>query len=115
MNSLFKSFFMGGFECADHLNRFGDRVNLLKETEHDIRIKEDYKLLSEIGIKVVREGICWSEIEISDGVYNFAEIYDRIKIAEKLGIQQIWDLIHFGYPDDIYPTHPKFCERFKNL
>lgn len=115
MNNLFKSFFMGGFECADHLNRFGNRVNLLKETEHDIRIKEDYKLLSDIGIKVVREGICWSEIEISDGGYNFAEIYDRIKIAEELGIQQIWDLIHFGYPDDIYPTHPKFCERFKNL
>ncbi|MBF6598666.1 MAG: hypothetical protein ITF98_10655 [Fermentimonas sp.] len=115
MENLFKSFFMGGFECADHLNSFGNRVNLLKETEHDVRIKEDYKLLSVIGIKVVREGICWSEVEISEGVYNFAEIYDRIKIAEKLGIQQIWDLIHFGYPNDLYPTHPKFCERFKNL
>ncbi|WP_198341777.1 hypothetical protein [Oceanisphaera avium] len=30
-------------------------------------------------------------------------------------MQQIWDLIHFGYPDDIFPGHPKFAERFQNL
>ena len=33
---------MGGFECADHINRAGDRVNLLQLTEHDIRAREDY-------------------------------------------------------------------------
>jgi len=111
----FQTFFMGGFECADHINRSGDRVNLLEETQHDIRVEEDYKLLSDMGIKVVREGICWSAVEKTAGEFDFSEVLFRMQAAEKLGMQQIWDLIHFGYPDGIFPTHPKFCERFVNL
>ena len=106
---------MGGFECADHVNRSGDRINLLKETQHDVRVVEDYEALAEIGIKTVREGICWSEVETSPGVFDFSEVYNRMQAAEEFGIQQIWDLIHFGYPDGIYPTHPHFCDRFTAL
>lgn len=111
----FTTFFMGGFECADHINRSGERISLLKETQHDLRFTEDYKLLTEIGIKTVREGICWSEVETSPGKFDFSSVLNRIKSAEKLGVQQIWDLVHFGYPDGIYPTHPLFCERFEQL
>ena len=112
---LFNTFFMGGYECADHINRSGERINLLKETQHDIRFSEDYEALSSIGIKTVREGICWSAVEISPGVFDFSEVHNRMIAAEKFGIQQIWDLIHFGYPDGIYPTHPHFCDRFVQL
>ena len=112
---IFNTFFMGGYECADHINRSGERINLLKETQHDIRVIEDYKALSSIGIKTVREGICWSEVETSPGIFDFSEVYNRMQAAEEFGIQQIWDLIHFGYPDGIYPTHPKFCDRFTAL
>lgn len=115
MQNLFSSYFIGGFECADHLNRSGERVNLLRITEHDIRAEEDYKLLLDIGISTVREGICWSVVELGSDNYDFSEVLNRMEIAEKLGIQQIWDMIHFGYPDDLYPTHPKFCERYANL
>jgi len=111
----FQTFFMGGFECADHINRSGERVNLLEETQHDIRVDEDYRLLSEIGIKTVREGICWSNVEKVSGQYDFSEVLYRMYAAERHGIQQIWDLIHFGYPEGIYPTHPKFCDRFVSL
>lgn len=111
----FKTFFMGGFECADHINRSGERINLLVETQHDIRVDEDYRLLSDIGIMTVREGICWSAVEKLPGQYDFSEVLYRMHAAERYGIQQIWDLIHFGYPDGIYPTHPKFCERFVSL
>ncbi|RYG31207.1 MAG: hypothetical protein EOO01_35690, partial [Chitinophagaceae bacterium] len=106
---------MGGFECADHINRSGERINLLTETQHDIRVEDDYVALSGLGINVVREGICWSAVEKQPGVYDFSEVRNRINCAEKHGIQQIWDLIHFGYPDDIYPTHPHFCDRFVQL
>jgi beta-glucosidase/6-phospho-beta-glucosidase/beta-galactosidase len=112
---LFNTFFMGGFECADHINRNGDRINLLKETQHDIRVMEDYQNLVSIGIKTVREGICWSEVERQPGIFDFADVYNRMQAAEQFGIQQIWDLIHFGYPDGLYPTHPHFCERFVTL
>lgn len=115
MQNPFSSYFIGGFECADHLNRAGDRVNLLKETEHHLRTEEDYRLLLNIGITSVREGIIWSAVEKIEGEYDFAEVLNRLKIAERLGIQVTWDLIHFGYPDGLFPTHPKFCERFENL
>lgn len=112
---LFNTFLMGGFECADHINRSGERINLLKETQHDIRVGEDYEKLASIGIMTVREGICWSMVETAPGVFNFSEVFYRMLAAEKYGIQQIWDLIHFGYPDGIYPTHPLFCKRFVQL
>jgi beta-glucosidase/6-phospho-beta-glucosidase/beta-galactosidase len=106
---------MGGFECADHINRSGQRVNLLKETEHDLRIEEDYHLLLNLGIKTVREGICWSAVEKQPYQYDFSEVINRIQIAEKLGIEQIWDVCHFGYPDGLIPTHPLFTQRFVNV
>ena len=113
--SPFKSYFMGGFECADHINRSGARVNLLVETQHDLRVDEDYQLLAALNIKVVREGICWSAVEPAPYHYDFSEVLVRMRSAEKFGMQQIWDLVHFGYPDDIFPTHPNFCERFQSL
>ncbi|PBJ10179.1 hypothetical protein [Flavobacterium sp. ACN6] len=112
---IFNTFFMGGFECADHINRSGSRVNLLKETQHDIRCYEDYENLAAIGIKTVREGICWSSVDTNSSFFNFSNVLVRIRAAEKYGIQQIWDLIHFGYPDDLSPTHPLFCKRFEQL
>lgn len=113
--SVFKSFFMGGFECADHINRSGDRINLLKETEHHIRVREDYNNLLLLDIKTVREGVCWSVVEVEPYVFDFSEVENRIQVAEELGVQIIWDLCHFGYPDGIYPTHPHFHLRFVAL
>jgi beta-glucosidase/6-phospho-beta-glucosidase/beta-galactosidase len=106
---------MGGYECADHINRSGDRVNLLFETEHHTRVLADYKLLEQTGIKTVREGICWSNVEKQPYVYDFSEVKTRLLAAEQTGIQQLWDICHFGLPDDLMPTHPKFHVRFAAL
>ena len=113
--TFFNSFFLGGFECADHINRSGERVNLLKETGHDIRVDEDYRNLVAMGIRTVREGICWSIVEPQPYVYDFSTIAPMLDAAARYGIQQVWDLCHFGYPDGIYPTHPHFCDRFVGL
>jgi beta-glucosidase/6-phospho-beta-glucosidase/beta-galactosidase len=115
MIDTFTSFYMGGYECADHINRSGARVNLHKLTAHDLRAEQDYIDLKSIGITVVREGICWSAVETAPYVFDFSEVKNRILAAERQGIQQLWDLIHFGYPDGLYPTHPHFCDRFAAL
>ena len=115
MTNPFRSFLMGGFECADHINRSGERINLLRETQHDLRAGDDYKALAALGIRVVREGICWSAVEVAPGLFDFSEVANRIDCAQEHGLQQIWDLIHFGYPDGLYPTHPQFCQRFEAL
>ena len=111
----FQSFFMGGFECADHINRSGMRVNLLKETDHHQQVFLDYKLLKNVGITTVREGICWSEVERIPYQYDFSEVKNRILVANQLGIQQLWDICHFGYPEGMIPTHPLFADRFSKL
>lgn len=114
-NLALKSFFMGGFECADHINRSGERINLQKETLHHTKVLEDYKALKKLGISVAREGVCWSAVEIAPYKYDFSELKSFIKAAEYLDIQIIWDLCHFGYPDGLFPTHPNFTARFMSF
>ncbi len=112
---LFRSFWQAGYECADHLNRHGDRVNILKETFHDVLVEEDYARLIPLNLFTVREGICWNAVEKSPGKYDWTEVTHRIKAGQQYGIQQIWDIFHFGYPDDLSPLHPRFTERFANV
>ncbi len=106
---------MGGYECADHINYFGERANLLFETMHPKKALEDYKLLELAGIKTVREGICWSRVETKPFQYDFSEVKNRLNAAAKAGIQTVWDICHFGFPDDLIPAHPKFALRFSAL
>ncbi len=47
--NTFRTFFFGGYECADHINAYGNRVDLLQTTAHDTRVEEDYILLSRLG------------------------------------------------------------------
>ena len=109
------SFVMGGYECADHINRSGHRINLHRVTEHDLRTREDYANLAEVGIRVVREGICWSAVETAPYQFDFTEVAHRLRAAHTAGLEVIWDLCHFGYPDGLFPTHPQFTPRFVAL
>jgi beta-glucosidase/6-phospho-beta-glucosidase/beta-galactosidase len=112
---LFKTFFIGGYECADMINNRRQRVDLLHLTGHDEHVEEDYALLAAAGIKTVREGIRWSVVGKEPFSYHFSEVKNRILAAQKFGIQQLWDICHFGFPDDLPPTHPKFTERFAGM
>jgi beta-glucosidase/6-phospho-beta-glucosidase/beta-galactosidase len=111
----FASFFQGGFECADIVNNRGNRVDLLDLTFHHNRVEEDYSNLVNLGIRTVREGIRWSVVEKEPYRYDFTEVAHRIEAAEKQGIQQVWDICHFGYPDGLMPSHPQFADRFAAL
>lgn len=111
----FRSFIMGGFECADHQNAFGERVDLTELTGHDRYIAEDYRNLREIGISTVREGIRWSFVEKSPFEYDWSQVEDMISRAKANDIEVIWDICHFGFPDDLTPLHPMFARRFAHL
>lgn len=111
----FLSFFQGGFECADIVNNRGNRVDLLALTFHHERVEEDYSHLVNLGIRTVREGIRWSVVEKLPYQYDFTEVAHRIQAANKYGVQQVWDICHFGYPDGLMPGHPQFAERFAGL
>lgn len=111
----FKSFLWGGFECADHLNAFGNRINMYQLTGHIDRLQEDYRNLSSIGIRTVREGLCWSEAEKSPYCYDFSIAEKIMNAAKNEDLQIIWDICHFGFPDDLTPLHPMFACRFASI
>ncbi len=111
----FASFWMGGYECTDQLNTHGDRVDFLQLTGHLDMLQEDYALLGQFGIRTVREGLRWSRVELRPYEYDFRTLGIMLEAGRNGGIQQVWDLCHFGYPDDLTPLHPHFTRRFEAL
>ncbi len=102
---------MGGFECAYALGEKNKRMDLLADTKHDIYCAEDYRLLKDVGIYTVREGLSWNQID-KNGNYDFSRFEKIMKTANDEGIQIIWDLNHFDYPEDIDPFSKEFITRF---
>lgn len=111
----FHTFWMAGYECTDKLNCFGNRVDFMSVTGHLEKIDEDYQNLPLFNIKTVREGIRWSHVEKRPYEYDWTCVQTMITSAAKNGIQQIWDLCHFGFPDDLTPFHPMFARRFSSM
>jgi beta-glucosidase/6-phospho-beta-glucosidase/beta-galactosidase len=111
----FESFWMAGFECTDKLNCFGNRVDFLKVTGHLDKLDEDYKNIRHLSFKTVREGLRWSIVETAPYQYNWADAEKIIRAAKENDIQVVWDICHFGYPDDLTPLHPMFARRFAAL
>lgn len=111
----FQSFWWAGFECTDQLNCFGNRVDFLPLTGHLHLLREDYERLNAFNIRTVREGIRWSQIERVPYQYDWRVVESMLAEGRRQGVQQIWDLCHFGYPDDLTPLHPMFARRFAHL
>ena len=115
LTNPFRSFWMGGYECTDQLNTHGDRVDFLHVTAHLDMIREDYARLNQFNIKTVREGLRWSQVERRPYEYDFRTLGVMLDAGRDCGIQQVWDICHFGYPDDLTPLHPHFTRRFAAL
>ncbi len=115
LNNPFSSFWMAGFECSDQLNAFGHRVDILKETGHLELIDQDYQRLKPFNITTVREGIRWTQVEKLPYHYDWSTVKTMLERGKANGIQQLWDICHFGFPDDLTPLHPLFARRFAAL
>jgi len=113
--TLFRSFYMGGFECSTHRLRSGKRIDVLAATQHDLRVREDYRRLQEQGIFTARSGIRWHLIEPRPYQYDFTSVVPMLRAAQETNMQIIWDLMHYGYPDDIDPFKPEFVRRFTSM
>ena len=110
--ALFRSFLMGGFECSTHINRSGRRLDMIAATRHDEFAEKDYQRLIDLEISTARDGVRWHLIEPEPGNYDLSSLARQAAAAKKTGIQIIWDLFHYGFPDDIDVTTPQFVERF---
>jgi beta-glucosidase/6-phospho-beta-glucosidase/beta-galactosidase len=107
----FHSFFLGGFECSTHRLRSGERLDLIASTRHDALAYPDYLRLRDVGIRTARDGARWHLIEPTPGRYAFSSLVPQLRAARTAGTQVIWDLCHYGYPDDLDPFSAAFVER----
>jgi beta-glucosidase/6-phospho-beta-glucosidase/beta-galactosidase len=112
IKKLFNSPILGGFECAYAKTYNGTRLDLLSATKHDEYVVSDYQLLKAQGIKTVREGFAWHQIDTGLDNYDFSRFIPMIKAGVEANVEQIWDLNHFDYPDDLDPLSPEFITRF---
>jgi beta-glucosidase/6-phospho-beta-glucosidase/beta-galactosidase len=108
---IFPTFFLSGFECSSFLWKHGPRRNLVQETQHDRHAAEDYRILNRLGIAVAREGIPWPLAD-RGGSYDFSFIDPYIEAMNASKITPVWDLCHYGYPDDLDPFSEAFTQRF---
>lgn len=111
-SGIFKSFLMAGYECASHRRRDGRRLDLLAATGHAKWAAKDYQSLAGLGIGTVRDGLRWHLIERSPGRYDWSSFLPMLHAAHNLGVQVIWDLCHYGVPDDVDVWRPAFVDRF---
>ena len=111
--TLFRSFFQGGFECSTH-RRAHDRrrIDVIAATRHDQWAREDYEILGTLGILTVRDGLRWHLIEREPGKYDWSSVARQLAGASAAGTEVIWDLLHYGWPDDLDVWSPTFVSRF---
>src|SRR3954454_4458432 len=109
---LFQSYFMGGFEGSSHRRHDGHQLDLLAMTRHDELVELDYRMVSNCGIRTVRDALRWHLIEESPGLYSWASLVPMLQAARRECIQVIWDLCHYGLPHDIDIWAPAFVDRF---
>lgn len=112
---VFQSFFLGGFECSTHRTHSGRRLDLISATGHDRHVASDYARLQEQGIRTVREGIRWHLIEPRPYSYDFSSVLPIMRAARDSGMQVVWDLCHYGWPDDLDIFSAEFVRRFARL
>ena len=110
---IFPTFFLSGFECSTFLWQGGQRRDLVMETRHQEHALEDYRVLQQLGIAIAREGIPWPLVD-RHGDYDFRRVDAMVEAMRQTRITPIWDLCHYGYPDDLDPFSEAFASRFAN-
>jgi hypothetical protein len=107
---MFSSFWMGGFESACHINVRGERLDMIAGVQHDKKVRCDYSMLRYLGFLTVRDGARWHLID-RGATYDFSSFLPMVEAAAE-GTQVIWNLCHYGWPDDIDVLSPEFVNRF---
>ena len=87
--SIFRSFWMGGFESACHINQHGVRLDMLRATQHDEFVTDDYAALRTMRIGTVRDTIRWHRVEAVPYTYDFSSVDPYINAAKEVGVEVI--------------------------
>ena len=115
---LFRSFWMGGFEGADHVNSHGVPLHLNHSNGHVQFFAHDYAAMAQLGLRTVRESIGWRAGTQPDGTLDVARLQRMADAAQQQGLQVLWTLHHYGLPPgvdffaaDFAPRFAGFCDQ----
>lgn len=97
----YRSFWMAGFEGADHVNRHGVPLDMARASGHLDRLDEDYARLGRLGLRTVRESIGWRLSERAGGEIELGRAIRMVRAAQRHGLQPLWTLMHYGTPPDV--------------
>ena len=112
----FEKFVWGaGVECSflPHIN-----VDQYEWTQHNRFWREDLKRArEELGIQYLRYALPWHRLESERGKFDWTMADERIAEMQKLGIEPLMDIMHFGTPLWLKqavgdPEFPEALERF---
>ena len=110
----FLGYWQAGYEGADHITHAGQALSMNESTGHFKRVREDYTLLSQFGIRTVRESVGWRLVE-QGGRFDFSSLEERARVAQEMGLQICWTFCHYGWPLDVDVFSPQFVTRFARL
>ena len=108
---MFRSFFFAGFEGTTTSNLQHQWIDQIAATQHDVQADADYRRLREVGLHAARESIRWPIVD-QRGRYDFSGVMPFLEASRRHRIEVIWDLFHYGYPEDLDPFGDEFPKRF---
>lgn len=111
---LFLSFWMGGYEGADHVNSAGQALSMNDSNQHWQRLREDYALLADFGIRTVRESIGW-RVTDAQGAAGWRRLQTQAEEAQAAGLEVIWTVMHYGWPAGLDLLSPTFVDRLADF
>jgi beta-glucosidase/6-phospho-beta-glucosidase/beta-galactosidase len=92
--------FATGIECSyPTIDNGRVRRDLLAETGHYELWREDFGLVKELGVRVLRYGLPLHKVWLGPGKYDWSFADEALGEIKRLGITPILDLLHFGVPD----------------
>lgn len=77
-------------------------------TQHYANWREDLARVRETGATMLRWGVPWHKVNPSRGCWDFSWIDAVVAELAELGIEPIWDLVHYGTPEWM---ESEFCHR----
>ena len=108
----FRSFWMGGFEGADHLDSRGNPLDMVRANGHAEQLDADYARAAALGLCTLRESIGWRLTETAPGRFDFRRLRTAAASARRHGVQVLWTFMHYGTPPDVSLLDDALIDRF---
>ncbi len=88
---------------------------MMAATHHDRFVEADYQRLRQVGITAIRDTVRWHLVETRRGVYDWSSFQPFVDAAQRQQMQVIWDLCHYGWPEDLDIFSTAFVDRFADF